>query len=336
MKAICKGAKAGIEVDTHTLLAIERKAKRKADPDADEDAPVVIVLTVDDETRKTGLTEDDLAVDLLTNDEITAKLQQQQSEESAKQLQNIRKTRVMALMARWRFAAKRLISWMRFAAQTDFGKTTVITTEGEPIVTANGSNWRPFRPINPYVLLTVSARAAEAEQERQKRATGPPGSKEAAMAAAAVIKADDEKHRDQRLCAKITAGVVADVRNMESLTHKLRHVVIFLKTIISRQNAEIMKLKEENQKGGEMFKAGRSMLIETIDSLKVNLVDREATIVRLSAELKSARDAEVCRVSVVRYVNTSFHVPFLHAFICTPPLISILRFPNDIDTRLLY
>ena len=73
--------------------------------------------------------------------------------------------------------------------------------------------------------------------------------------------------------------------------------MIFLKTIISRQNAEVSKLKEENQKGGEMFKAGRSMLIETIDSLKANLADREATIVRLTAELKAAHDAEVGQMS---------------------------------------
>ena len=91
----------GVEVDAHTLLAIERKAKLKADPDAEEDAHAVIVLAVDDETKKAGLTEDDLAVDLLTNDEITAKLQQQQSE-SVKQQQHIRKTRVLALVARWR------------------------------------------------------------------------------------------------------------------------------------------------------------------------------------------------------------------------------------------
>ena len=63
---------------------------------------MVIVLQVDEETKQTGLTEEDLAVDLLTNDEMAAKLLQQQSAESAKQLQHIRKTRVLALIARWR------------------------------------------------------------------------------------------------------------------------------------------------------------------------------------------------------------------------------------------
>ena len=50
--------------------------------------------------------------------------------------------------------------------------------------------------------------------------------------------------------------------------------------------AEIGRLKEENKKGGEMFKAGRSMLVETIDQLKATVAEREATIAQLSAALK--------------------------------------------------